>query len=179
MRRRTTPLMLTVALLFAFHVQAGSGSLKGTVRLDGARAAGVSIVAEDAHGKRYSTVSDERGRYALDALPDGAFAVTFEREGVQAVTHLVKVSGDRSVVDAELKSEAVAEAITVTAAAPAIVETNEVHATYEADFVDRLPTARTLQATALLAPGVTDTGFGFRGRNNFLVISGAPASDNL
>ena len=67
------------------------------------------------------------------------------------------------------------EAITVTAAAPAALETNEVSTNFTSEQLAELPTLnRNIAAAALLAPGVNDAG-----PNNQITISGALSFDNL
>src|SRR5205085_641365 len=79
-----------------------------------------------------------------------------------------------SRADADLKVSAVAEAITVTASAPAVLETTEVQANYQKKLVDQLPLSRTVTGIALLAPGVTANG-----PRAAVQISGSFANDNL
>src|ERR1051326_2285942 len=69
---------------------------------------------------------------------------------------------------------AVAEAITVTAASPAVLETTEVQTNLQQSMISKLPTSRTVQGVALLAPGTVANG-----PRNALVISGATADQNL
>jgi len=69
---------------------------------------------------------------------------------------------------------AVTEAITVTAAAPAVLETQEVQSDLTAETVEELPIPRTLQATTLFAPGVS-----VNTQTNGIQISGAYSYDNL
>jgi hypothetical protein len=52
----------------------------------------------------------------------------------------------------------VAEAITVTASAPAVLETTEVQTNITQQLINDLPIARDLRGTVSLAPGVTNTG---------------------
>ena len=53
---------------------------------------------------------------------------------------------------------AVQEAITVTATAPTVNETQQIQTSIEAGLIDDLPIGRTLVATVNLAPGVTNNG---------------------
>src|SRR5438094_5240096 len=77
--------------------------------------------------------------------------------------------------DVDLKVSAVTEAITVTAAAPSVLETPSVSANLSAKLVDSLPVQRTVLQTALLAPGVNDN----TPSGSQLSISGSPGYDNL
>jgi outer membrane receptor for ferrienterochelin and colicin len=67
-----------------------------------------------------------------------------------------------------------AEAITVTAGAPAVLETSEVQTNIQADLIENLPIGRTVQATVTLAPGVTANGPG-----GVLVVGGGSSYDTL
>ncbi|HVR39567.1 MAG TPA: TonB-dependent receptor, partial [Thermoanaerobaculia bacterium] len=69
---------------------------------------------------------------------------------------------------------AVTEAITVTATAPAVLETTEMARNFTDKQVALLPVRRNITDTVALAPGVNNNG----ARNNF-TISGSPSYDNL
>src|SRR5213075_3248733 len=72
------------------------------------------------------------------------------------------------------KLASVAEAITVTASAPAVLETTEVARNFDQKQIAQLPVRRNVRDTVLLAPGVTANG-----PNNQLMVSGGPSYDNL
>src|SRR4029077_9782067 len=63
--------------------------------------------------------------------------------------------------------------LTVTAAAPAVVETTEIQTNLPQQLVEKLPVSRTLLGTVDVAPGTTRTG-----PNNATTISGAPSFEN-
>src|SRR5207237_9641201 len=65
-------------------------------------------------------------------------------------------------------------AITVTASAPAVLETTEISRNFSQKQIQELPVRRTVRDTVLLAPGVNSNG-----PNNQMAISGAPSFDNL
>ena len=101
-------------------------------------------------------------------MPPGQYTVTFELEGMQTLTRKVTLSlAQPSAADADMKVSAVSEAITVTAAAPAVLETNEVTRNFTAKQIAELPVRRDIRDTVLLAPG-TNT----NGPNNQITISG-------
>jgi outer membrane receptor protein involved in Fe transport len=156
--------------------QGTTGSLVGTVVHERAPLPGVTvtITSPALQGSRV-TVTNETGSYQYPALPPGEYMVLFEMSGMQPVQRTTRVGlAQTARVDADLRLAAVAEAITVTAAAPAVAETTEVQTNIQADLVDNLPMGRTLAATTLLAPGTTSTG-----PNNGITISGAYSYDNL
>ena len=153
-----------------------TASLTGTVTLGGNPLPGatVTISSPNLQGTRIA-VSDANGNYNFGGIPPGDYTVKFEMESMQAVTKTVRVGlATTARADADMKLSAVAEAITVTASSPAVLETTEVQTNITQKLINDLPIGRDLRATVSLAPGVTSTGPG-----NNQVISGAPSFDNL
>src|ERR1051326_6938199 len=152
-----------------------SGSLVGTVTSSDAGLPGVTVTLSSPalQGTR-TTVTGEGGSNKFFGLPPGDYSVQFELEGMQKVTKKTRVTlTQTSREDADLKQAAVTEAITVTASAPAALETTEVTTTFTSETIAELPTLnRTIATAALLAPGVNDGG-----PNNQIVISGAQSFD--
>jgi outer membrane receptor protein involved in Fe transport len=168
--------VLLLAGLSAFAQGTVTGSLTGTVTSDGAPLPGstVTVASPNLQGSR-TTVSDANGNYNFVGLPPGDYTVSSELAGLQTVTRTTHVSlSGTTRVDAELNVASVTESITVTAAAPAVLETTEVQANYQKKLVDDLPLNKNVNAIALLAPGVTANGPG-----GAIQISGAMSSDNL
>lgn len=169
--------MLLVTLIAASAFGQGTtATLTGTVSQDGAPLPGVLVTAssQSLQGTR-SAVTGEAGGYNMPALPPGRYTVTFELQGMQRVTKTTVLSlAQVTRVDANMVVAAMSEAITVTATAPAVLETNEVSRNFTGEIVDKLPVARTIRDTVLLAPGVSSSGV-----NNQITISGAPSYDNL
>ena len=168
-------LLLVSASLFAQGMI--TGQLTGTVTSDNAPLPGatVTITSPNLQGVR-TTVTDANGNYNFAALPPGPYTVKVELAGLQTVTRSVNVTlSGTARVDADLRVSAVAEAITVTASAPAVLETTEVQSNFQKKQIDNLPTGRTVTAVATLAPGVTSASVG----NGAITISGAPSNDNL
>jgi outer membrane receptor for ferrienterochelin and colicin len=148
----------------------------GTVTSQGNPVPGVmvTISSPDLQGTR-STVSGEAGGYRFAALPPGDYTVMFELEGMQKINKRVTVTLAQTVrADAELRVAAVGETLTVTAAAPAVVETPEISANFDVQTVRELPIGRDIRSVTLLAPGVSEGAV-----NNQIVISGAMSFDNL
>src|SRR2546423_11481093 len=95
--------------------------------------------------------------------------------GRHAITGTVRMGvGQPGRADATMKMPTVAEAIPVTASAPAVLETTEVQTNLQQSLISKLPTSRTVTGVALLAPGTVANG-----PRNALVISGATADQNL
>jgi len=153
-----------------------TGVLTGTVTTDGNPLPGatVSVTSPSLQGTR-TAVTDANGNYNIAALPPGDYTVKTELSGLTPITRTVRVTlSGTARSDAELRLSAVTEAITVTAAAPAVLETTEVQTNYQKKAIDDLPIGRTVTAIAALAPGTTQNG-----PNNGLQISGATSNDNL
>ncbi|PYQ31009.1 MAG: hypothetical protein DMF56_03635 [Acidobacteria bacterium] len=171
--------LLSLLLLIggAAFAQGTSGNLVGTVTASGAGLPGVTVTlsSPSLQGTR-STVTADGGAYNFAGLPPGDYSVAFELSGMQNVTKKTRVNlSQTSRADADLKPTTVSEAITVTASAPAALETTEVSTNFTSDAIAELPTLnRTINTAALLAPGVNDAG-----PNQQIVISGAQSFDNL
>lgn len=169
-------LVVLLACVNVFGQGSTTGQLVGTVTTGGNPLPGatVTITSPSLQGSR-TAVSDVNGNYSLSALPPGDYTVKIELSGLQTVNKTVHVGvSATSRADADLKVSAVAEAITVTASAPAVLETTEVQANYQKKLVDQLPLSRTVTGIALLAPGVTANG-----PRAAVQISGSFANDNL
>jgi len=152
------------------------GNLTGTVSFDGAPLPGatVTISSPALQGTR-TAITDVNGNYNIAALPPGEYQVAFSMESMQGSTVPARVTlGGTARADASMRLSAVAESITVTAAAPAVLETTEVQTNIQSDLIEDLPIGRTIQATITLAPGVTTNGPGGQ-----LVVGGGYAYDTL
>src|SRR5687767_4998690 len=154
-----------------------NSSLTGRVVMDGNGLPGVTVTisSPSLQGTR-TAITDVNGNYNFAALPPGDYTVRFEMESMQTITRTQRVGlGQTGRVDAEMRLTTVAEAITVTASAPAVLETTEIQTNVTAELVDDLPVLRNFQQQANLAPDVTTNS----PSGNQLVISGAPAHENL
>ncbi|HSP14618.1 MAG TPA: carboxypeptidase regulatory-like domain-containing protein [Thermoanaerobaculia bacterium] len=154
-----------------------TSSLTGHVVTEGSALPGVTVtISSPAMQGTRTAYTDVNGNFIFGAVPPGDFTVKFEMESMQPVTrHAVVGLGQTGRADAELKLSAVAEAITVTASAPAVLETQEIQTNVKQELVEDLPVGRTFQAQASIAPNV-NTNTPTPGQ---LVISGAPAHENL
>lgn len=154
--------VLLLASVSAFAQSSTTGALTGTVTSDGAPLPGatVTVTSPQAQGSR-TAVTDANGNYNISALPPGDYTVRVELQGLQTVTRTARVTlSGTSRVDADLRVSAVTESITVTASAPATLETQEVQTNFDAETIENLPVARTLIGTVNLAPGVNQNGPG-------------------
>ena len=164
-RTRAVLAITLLAILVAalpLSAQTQTGTLTGTVSQEGTGLPGVriSVSSPKLQGVR-TTETDVNGNYNLAALPPGQYTVNFEMEGMQTVTRTVNVTlAGTARADADMKLSSVAEAITVTASAPAVVETTEIQTNLDHTTIENLPTSRTLIGTVNLAPGVNSNGPG-------------------
>ncbi|HYI10967.1 MAG TPA: carboxypeptidase regulatory-like domain-containing protein [Thermoanaerobaculia bacterium] len=180
--------MMILASVSVFAQSSVTGVLTGTVTSDGAPLPGATVTATSPQlqGSRTST-SDANGNYNIAALPPGEYTVRVELQGLQTVTRTTRVTlSGTARVDADLKVSAVTESITVTASAPAVMETTEVQTNYQKEQIDNLPVGRTVTAIALLSPGVTANGpraavqiSGSFANDNLIVVNGANVQENL
>jgi outer membrane receptor protein involved in Fe transport len=188
--------LLRIAAVFAAILLAGTSlfaqgttaALTGTVTQDGTPLPGVTVTISSAalQGTR-TAYTNENGGYSFPSIPPGTYSVLFEMEGLQPVTKTQQIGlAQTGRVNAEMRISAVSEAITVTASAPAVLETQEVQSNISATLVEDLPIARTLQGTTLLAPGVSTnaqtTGIQISGAysyDNLFLVNGAVTNENL
>ena len=160
------PLLGQTTAALTGHVTSGGSDLPGVT---------VTISSPNMQGTR-TAITNVNGDYNFGALPPGEYTVRFELESMQPVTKTTRIGVSQTGrADADLSVSALTEAITVTASAPAVLETTEVQTNIQADLVEDLPLARTLIGTTTLAPGVNSNGPNV----GAITISGALAADNL
>ncbi len=153
-----------------------TASLTGTITSDGSPLPGATVtISSPAMQGTRTTVTGDSGGYSFPGLTPGAYTVRAELAGLAPISKTVTLSlAQTSRVDADLKVSAVSEAITVTASAPAALETTQVARNFTSEEVSKLPVPRTIRGITLLAPGVSSSGV-----NNQITISGAPSAENL
>src|SRR5829696_6049812 len=153
----TTLLPLVSATVFG---QATTSSLTGTVTTGGSALPGVTVtVSSPALLGTRTSVTGASGEYFFPALPPGRYDVRFELEGMQTQTRRADLRlAETGRADADLKVSAVAESITVTAAAPSVLETTQVSTNLDAALVESLPVGRTIRQRIQIAPGVQSSG---------------------
>jgi outer membrane receptor for ferrienterochelin and colicin len=169
--------LLMALLVCATAFAQTTSSLTGVVTSEGAALPGVTVTisSPSMQGTRTTTTGDAGG-YSFPALPPGTYKMRFELDGMAPVEKNVTIAlSQPGRADAELRVSSVTEAITVTAAAPSVLESPQVAATLTAEQVEQLPVPRTFEAAALLAPGVNANTFSL----GQFQISGSPGYDNL
>ena len=169
--------VLALLLVAASAIAQTTATINGTVTTDGNALPGVTVtLASPAMQGTRTAVTGAAGGYTFNGIPPGAYTVKFELSGMQTVTKKVSVGVSQvGAADADLKVASVSEAITVTAAAPSVLETPTVSTNITGKTMETLPIQnRTPINTAALAPGVnTNTPSGGQ-----LSISGSPGYDN-
>ena len=158
----------TFAILLALAAGVPCGAfaqaIAGVVHdASGAALPGVAVQAESPAliERVRAVVTDGRGQYRIEDLRPGTYTVTFTRTGFSPyVRNGVEItSAFTAGVNAQLAPGGFAEAITVTAGAPAIdVRSANAATTLRDDIVKALPTVRSYNALVVLIPGVTTSG---------------------
>src|SRR5262249_39340261 len=103
------------------------------------------------------TVSDERGEFALPALPAGSYAIKIELAGFKAHTSqgLALGAGQTVRQTYELEIGSVEETVTVSASSPMVETSSTAQMQTIGSEVQEIPVSRrNLQNVVLLAPGV-------------------------
>ena len=169
--------MLCATVAAAQGVQ--TGTLQGTaVDSQGGVLPGVVVTASSPalQGVRTAT-TDENGVYLLRALPAGTYAVKFELQGFGTVEQKATLNvGAPTEVNATLGVGTQTETVNVSAnPVEAAVTSTATTANYKYEEIQALPSGRSPQAIASLAPGLT-TNTPNAGQ---VTISGAFAYDNV
>jgi hypothetical protein len=108
MRKALLLLLLAVPAL----ADAPSGSVRGTVAIQGAPVPGFTVSITDGTLTR-KAVTDVNGSYAFDALPAGRYDVSFALDGLEAKSEQVSVGRDAITLTTAARVAAVTETITV------------------------------------------------------------------
>jgi outer membrane receptor protein involved in Fe transport len=163
MSTRVTTLLTVIGLLLALSVPAMAQTTTGRIRgevsdPDGTALPGavVTLTSEALMGTRIA-VTGETGAYWFTALPPGDYDVKAEMDGFQTRTiDGVRVSvGGVATADFTIHAE-FAEQVTITGEAPLVnVASSSAPATYGADFIKDLPTARNFYDLMAVSPGVS------------------------
>ncbi|MFN7990324.1 MAG: TonB-dependent receptor [Thermoanaerobaculia bacterium] len=153
-----------------------TGSVTGRVLNDALGLPGVVVTAKSPalQGTR-TAVTSISGDYSLPNLAPGEYTITYTMSSFQTVTRTLRVNASQAaVVDVEMKLTAVSSEVTVVGTSESISQTTSAATTYASELTNKLPVARTLTSSLLLAPGVNQNGPGGN-----VTISGAESYDNL
>ena len=132
---RSVAAMAVLLLCGIVYGQGVTGSLVGTVTTEGNGLPGVTVTVSSAalQGVR-TAITGDAGGYSFPSLPPGDYSVKFELSGLQTVTKNLRVNLAQSArADADMRPSAMTEAITVTASAPAALETTEVSTNFTSE----------------------------------------------
>ena len=196
MNRRWTLAVLLVAIALASaapRVAAQglqTGVLTGTVTSeDGLSLPGATVtVASPALQGTRETVTDENGNYVVRGLPPGEYTLVFKMSGMGDFSDKTVVNVGRTTpLHAVMTVATVEESVQVVAESAPVVSNPVVGANYRSEEINRLPSSRTPQGIAELAPGLTDNtpnaaqlaisgGFAF---DNVFLIDGVDVNDNF
>ncbi|HEV8432835.1 MAG TPA: TonB-dependent receptor [Thermoanaerobaculia bacterium] len=174
---KRTLFVLALLLVAASAFAQTTATINGTATTDGNPLPGVTVtIASPAMQGTRTSVTGAAGGFTFNGVPPGKYTVKFELSGMQTVTKTVSVGVSQiGTADAAMKVASVSEAITVTAAAPSVLETPTVSTNITGKTMETLPIQnRTPVNTAALAPGV-NTNTSAAGQ---LSISGSPGYDN-
>ena len=155
-----------------------TGAIRGVVRDASGQLVPQATVhaASPAQQGDRTTASDLAGAYQFTGLAAGDYLIKFELDGFQVVTSTVRVGvGLIERLDVTLKPAAVAETVTVTAAAPSLLNRRGGGINIRTAEIELLPTGRTPSLVAELAPGLTNN----TPNVNQVTISGGLAYDNV
>jgi len=145
-------------LVFGTAVQAQT--IAGTVRDDtGAVMPGVTVeVASPALIEKVRSAStDGTGQYRIINLSAGVYTVTFSLSGFGTVVRegIVLSGAFTATVNAALQVGTIEESVTVSGATPIVdVQSVTKETVLTRQYLDQLPTVRSIQATGVLIPGV-------------------------
>ena len=140
-----------------------TGSVRGVVQdASGTPLPGITVTAtSDALiGGPRTAVTDDQGRFRFPALAVGTYNIRAEHEGFNpAETRTYVGIGAEVVTNFDLQLPTAEESFVITDSRPVVdVEKTESGATYDDEFLSRIPSGRTYQDTAQFVPGVTGGG---------------------
>ena len=181
--------ILSLLMVQRAAAQTPTGTISGhVVDTTGLGTPGVTVTLKSPALQRDRTsVTSQNGDYIFSLLPPGTYAVSIEMNGFTPVVETRQVAPMQVVeMNVKLTPAAVKTTVTVTAEASEAVSTSQAAATMAQDVMSALPTARTLQAAAALAPNVHTTGpngaFSIGGALSFenaFLLNGVQIQDNL
>jgi hypothetical protein len=169
--------LLTVcaSALVAQGTQTASATISVT-DASGASLAGVSVrmTSPSLQIARTGT-TDAGGRFVARLLPPGTYTIELVKEGFEKVKLTEKIGIDQNFQPRVVLPKTAVTVVEVIATASPDVDKTDVKSAvnYNMDRIDRLPSGRTMEAVALLTPGVTS---GVGGR---VQVRGAMTSGNL
>ena len=140
------------------HAQ-GMGSIFGkTTDTSGAVMPGVTVTATGTGLQQPRvTVTGSTGAYQMPNIPIGTYTVTFELDGFKKVTrpNVIITDAFNAQIDAKLEIGQMSEEVTVSGASPVVdVKKTSTGATFDANILQNIPSARDPWQIINMAPGV-------------------------
>lgn len=172
---RRTAVGLTLGLMASTAVaQSTVGSIFGSGLEPGST---VQIESLDTGLKRTVTV-DSSGRYTASSLPAGRYKVTLEKNG-----QVVKVEEEVGVQiggghEVSFTDASVLESVIVYGARPIDVSSTDTRTVFTASDLQRIPVGQTIDAVAMLAPGVIEADSRYKEEGGAASFGGSAASEN-
>jgi len=163
-----------------------TGSVRGKVVDDAGEAiegALVTATSPDLQGKQEAVVG-KRGDFWLTGLPPGTYEIRATADGYETwVTRDLRINiGSTLTLNIDLSEAGVDESVTIVDERPAIDTTSSTTGqVITREYLQALPTRRSYQSAARLAPGVTGgsnpNAMGGSSRENKWLLDGANTSD--
>jgi hypothetical protein len=164
MKSFTRIILVAVGAVLVSATAGQAPTIAGTVRDEsGAVLPGVTVEVSSPAliEKARSAATDSTGQYRVISLSPGVYAVTFTLSGFSTVKREgIELTGNfTATVNADLKVGALEETITVSGASPVVdVQSVTRQTVFTREMLDVLPAARSIQAAAVMIPGVTTAG---------------------
>lgn len=187
---RIEPAILAAAVISVsgggLHAQVTTGGIYGQVPA----APGETVLIRSSTGISREVSVDAKGHYSADNLPLGSYTVSLRRDGETIDSrdniHLRVNAGTQvsfaATTTAKTSEAGSLAAVTVTAASipPIDVSSVDSRTVITSDQINQLPIARSAEAIALLAPGVTQGSQAFAGnqKNNLVSFGGSSVTEN-
>lgn len=183
---RLAALAVAVSGCFQLHAQSITGGLHGTAPT----AAGVVVeVTRPDTGYVKDISPDRSGRYSLDYLAPGNYAVKVVQDGKTLDSHLVRVSANTSAVVPSAAAAEVAAAAATTSLAtvvvtagqsatvlnPIDVSTPQLTTVYDASLLNMLPVSQT---SIYAIPSLSSTANASVRGSTYAQVGGASPSEN-
>lgn len=193
MRLITAAFALLVTLWFCgehAHAQSTTGTIRGHVNdSQGLALPGVTVTltSPNLQGSRMAVTADN-GDYVVSLLPSGAYTLTFELGGFQAVSQSVSLAPTQDLpLNVALGPATVSEEVQVVGRrADVLTQTAQVATNFSQALIASLPTNRDINAYLLLAPAVHPTGpnsgysiAGSTSFENLFLVNGVTVNENL
>jgi hypothetical protein len=140
-----------------------TGSLKGVVQdTSGTALPGITVTAssDSQIGGPKTAVTDDQGRFRFPALAVGTYSIKAEHEGFRTAEQKTYVGiGSELSLEFNMQLPTAEETFVITDVRPVVdVENTQSGATYDDEFLSKIPSGRTYQGITQFVAGVTGGG---------------------